>query len=315
MTDQCTIGVDVAKAKLDVFVGSTQRWYEFTNDEAGAVALIGELSSLLPARVMVEASGGYERVLVAQLTMAGLPVVMVNPRNVRAFAKSLGLLAKTDRIDAQVLAKFGEMIKPPIRALPDEQTRELAEHLSRRRQLMDMLVAEGLRLKQAHSRAVQLDIDEHITWLKKRLKSVDGDLRRAVQASDLWRRQDELLSEVPGIGDGASFTLLACLPELGKLSNKAIAALVGVAPFNRDSGTLRGRRHIWGGRCTVRTALYMAALSATRHNPVIREFYKRLRANGKPAKVAIIAAARKLLTILNAMVRNNMPWRGEQLTA
>lgn len=309
MTTQTTIGIDVAKAKLDLYVASTEQWQVFPNDEAGVSGLIAQVVASSPSRVMVEASGGYERVLVAQLTMAKLPVVLVNPRNVRAFAKSLGILAKTDRIDAKVLAQFGEVVKPPVRELPSEQTQELADHLSRRRQLVDMLVAEGLRLKQAHNAAVRRDIDEHITWLKKRLKSIDGDLRRSVQASDLWRWQAELLTEVPGVGEATSVTLMACLPELGKLSNKAIAALVGVAPFNRDSGTLRGRRQIWGGRATVRTALYMASLSAVRHNPAIREFYKRLRANGKAAKVAIIAAGRKLLTILNAMVRDKAKWR------
>ena len=314
MTTQGTIGIDVSKARLDVFVLPGEQQHEYANDEMGTTALIAELSPLSPSRVVVEATGGYERVLVAQLKMAGLPVVLVNPRNIRSFAKSLGLLAKTDKIDARVLAQFGQMVKPVVRELPDEQTQELADHLSRRRQLVDMLVAEGLRLKQAHNRAVRLDIDEHIVWLKKRLKSIDGDLRRSVQASDLWRAQDELLGEVPGIGEGTSFTLLACLPELGKLSGKAIAALAGVAPFNRDSGTLRGRRHIWGGRATVRTALYMATLSAMRHNPVIREFYQRLRNNGKAAKVAIIASARKLLTILNAMVRDNARWRDASST-
>lgn len=310
MTTQTTIGIDVAKAKLDLYVASTDQWHVFPNDEAGVAALIAQVNGSSPSRVMMEASGGYERVLVAQLTMAQLPVVLVNPRNVRAFAKSLGILAKTDRIDAKVLAQFGEVVKPPVRELPTEQTQALADHLSRRRQLVDMLVAEGLRLKQAHNAAVRRDIDEHVTWLKKRLKSIDGDLRRSVQASDLWRWQNELLTEIPGVGEATSLTLMACLPELGKLSNKAIAALVGVAPFNRDSGTLRGRRQIWGGRATVRTALYMASLSAVRHNPAIREFYKRLRANGKAAKVAIIAAGRKLLTILNAMVRDKAPWRG-----
>lgn len=309
MTTQNSIGIDVSKAKLDVFTSLPEQWREFANDEEGATQLIAELGSLSPSRVIVEATGGYERVLVAQLTMAGLPVVVVNPRMVRAFAKSLGLLAKTDQIDAHVLAKFGDLIQPPLRLLPDAQTQELADQLSRRRQLLDMLVAEGLRLKQAQNRVVRSDIQEHIDWLRKRMKSVDGDLRRSIQASDLWRAQDDLLSEVPGVGDQTSVTLLACLPELGKLSNKAIAALVGVAPFNRDSGTLRGRRHIWGGRATVRTMLYMASLSAVRHNPKIREFYKRLRDKGKPAKVAIVASMRKLLTVLNAMVRDNARWR------
>lgn len=306
---QNSIGIDVSKAKLDVFASLTEQWREFSNDEEGATTLIAELGSLSPSRVIVEATGGYERVLVAQLTMAGLPVVVVNPRTVRAFAKSLGLLAKTDKIDAQVLAKYGDLIQPALRLLPQVQTQELADQLSRRRQLLDMLVAEGLRLKQAQNRVVRRDIQEHIDWLKKRLKVVDGDLRRSIQASDLWRAQDELLSEVPGVGDQTSAMLLGCLPELGKLSNKAIAALVGVAPFNRDSGTLRGRRHIWGGRATVRMVLYMAALSAVRYNPAIREFYKRLRDKGKAAKVAIVASMRKLLTVLNAMVRDNTRWR------
>lgn len=309
MTTQNSIGIDVSKAKLDVFASSAEQWREFANDEEGATTLIAELGAISPSRVIVEATGGYERVLVAQLTMAGLPVVVVNPRTVRAFAKSLGLLAKTDQIDARVLAKYGDLIQPPLRLLPDAQTQALADQLSRRRQLIDMLVAEGLRLKQAQSRAVRSDIQEHVDWLRKRLKGVDGDLRRSIQGSDLWRAQDELLSEVPGVGEQTSVTLLACLPELGKLSHKAIAALVGVAPFNRDSGTLRGRRHIWGGRATVRTTLYMAALSAVRHNPTIREFYKRLRDNGKAAKVAIVASMRKLLTVLNAMVRDKARWR------
>ena len=309
MTTPCTIGIDVAKAKLDVYVSGLEQWSEFAYTEAGVAALMGELTQLSATRILVEASGGYERELVAQLKLAGLPVVLVNGRHAKAFAKSLGVLAKTDRIDARTLARFGEAVKPLVRELPDEQTQELADHLGRRRQLVEMLAAEELRLQQAHNRAVRRDIAEHIEWLKKRLKVVNGDLRRSVEASDLWRAQYELLSEVPGVGETTTITLLACLPELGKLSHKAIAALVGVAPFNRDSGTLRGRRCIWGGRAVVRSVLYMAALTATRHNATIREFYQRLRQKGKPPKVAIIAAAHKLLTTLNAMVRDQTRWR------
>lgn len=262
-----------------------------------------------PALVVLEATGGLERTLVAHLLAAALPVAVVNPRQVRDFARATGQLAKTDRLDARVLAQFGLAVQPVQRALPDAASQDFMDQLARRRQLVEMLAMEKNRLQAAPNKRVRKDITEHIAWLNKRLHASDEGLRHRVEAAPAWQAKRDLLSEVKGIGDITAMTLIACLPELGQLNRRAIAALVGVAPFNRDSGTVRGRRRIWGGRANVRVALYMATLSAVRYNATIRAFYQRLRAAGKLAKVALVACMRKLLTMLNAMLRDQTHWR------
>jgi transposase len=265
------------------------------------------LAALAPACVVLEATGGYERACAAALATAGLPVAVVNPRQVRDFAKATGQRAKTDRLDAAVLALFAERVGPQVRVLPDEAQADLAALLLRRRQLTDMLVAEKNRVPLAR-RAVRPSLKKHIAYLERELRIADTDLGEAIEASPLWRTQDDLLQSVPGIGPVASQTLLADLPELGQLSRRAIAALVGVAPVAHDSGAMRGKRVIAGGRAGVRTVLYMATLAATRCNPVIRAHYQHLLAAGKAKKVALIACMRKLLTILNAMLRDQRRW-------
>jgi transposase len=257
--------------------------------------------------VVLEATGGYEVAVTAALGTAGVPVAVVNPRQVREFARGIGQLAKTDALDAAVLARFAEVVHPTPRPLPEAQAQELSALLTRRRQLLAMLIAERQRLATALL-AVRPHISRHIRFLEAELADLDRQLRDAVQASPLWREQEDLLRSTPGIGPTTALALLAEVPELGQLTRKKIAALVGVAPFPCDSGKLRGRRIIWGGRARVRTALYMATLVATRHNPLIRAFYQRLCAAGKPKKVALVACMRKLLTILNAMVRHHTPW-------
>lgn len=301
------VGIDVAKAELVVALGTGGDLVTVANNEGGIRSVVERLRSVSPALIVLEATGGYETPLAAALATAGLPVVVANPRQVRDFAKATGQLAKTDRIDAHVLALFAERVRPPVRPLPDEALRMLDALLTRRRQLLEMLVAERNRLAHALP-PVKKDIQKHIRWLERRLSDVDSDLDRAVQESPVWRAKENLLRSVPGIGPVVSRTLIADLPELGALNRKQVAALVGVAPLAKDSGTLRGRRLVWGGRAPVRAALYMGALIASRHNPVIRDFYQRLVAAGKPKKVALVACMRKLLTILNAMVRTNTRW-------
>ena len=301
------LGIDVSKARLDTsLVDGTAT--SFANDEAGIAALIEYLRALSPALVVLEATGGYERHAAAGLAAARLPVAVVNPRQVRDFAKATGRLAKTDRLDAQVLAHFGQAIQPTPRPVADEAAQAFAEQLARRRQLVDMLAAEKVRLKQAIGKNVRKDVKEHIAWLEKRLHASEDGLRQQIERSPVWQAKRDLLSEVKGVGEVATMTLLALLPELGTLGRKPIAALVGLAPFNRDSGTLRGRRTVWGGRAAVRQTLYMATLSAVRYNPALKAFYGRLRERGKQPKVALVAAMRKLLTMLNAMLRDNARW-------
>jgi transposase len=305
------IGIDVAKAQLEFAGRPSGVTGAVPNADDGIDALVEQLQACAPTLIVLEATGGYEAAVVAALATAGLPVVVANPRQVRDFARATGQLAKTDAIDAQMLALFAERVRPAPRPLPDEAAQALDALLTRRRQLIGMLTAERNRLLIARP-AVRRDLHQHIRFLERRLREADDDLHSAVKASPLWRVKDDLLQSVPGVGRVVSLTLLAELPELGRVSHKEIAALVGVAPLNRDSGTLRGKRLVYGGRAPVRAALYMAALVASKCNPAIRAFYQRLRAAGKPAKVALTACMRKLLTILNAIARDGTPWQLER---
>jgi transposase len=307
------VGVDVSKATLDVAsIGESTLSFSAANDELGIADVVRRLKPLAPTLIVLEATGALESFLVAQLAAAGLPVVVVNPRQVRDFARATGQLAKTDRLDALMLARFGEAVKPAPRSLPDEQTQELDALCTRRRQILEMLTAERNRLAVAKQN-VRHNIDAHIHWLKAQLKDVDRDIGRLIRTSPVWREKEHLLRSVPGVGPVLAATLLADLPELGQLTRKQIAALAGVAPFARDSGTLAGRRTIWGGRAKVRGPLYMAALVGARHNPALRAFYESLRERGKPAKVALTACMRKLLVTLNAMLRDQSAWRERTL--
>ena len=303
------VGIDVAKAQVDVAVRPADVRWEVSQDDAAIGQLVSQLKSLEPAMVLMEASGGLELPLVAALATEELPVVVVNPRQVRDFARATGKLAKTDALDAAVLAHFAEAVRPPVRPLRDAETQALNSLVARRHQVMTMLVSEKNRLSAATTVAVRPRIEAHIAWLERELKDLDEGLRRTLRQSPVWREKDDLLRTVPGVGEQLSLTLLAYLPELGTLDRRQIAALVGVAPFNRDSGALRGKRTVWGGRARVRAALYMGALVASRFNPVIREFYQRLLATGKPKKLAFTACMRKLLIILNSMLKHRSPWR------
>lgn len=300
------VGIDVSKARLDCFVTSGES-KSVNNDDAGIGELGVWLQALSVERIVVEATGGYEAAVVAILGAAKLPIVVINPRQARDFAKAIGRRAKTDAIDAQVLALFAEAVKPEIRPLKDEQTLALDALLERRRQILQMLTAERQRLAQAKG-PIRTDIKQHIAYLVKRLKDSNGDLDELIRQSPVWRERESLLTAVQGVGRQTLVSLCAWLPELGRLKRKPIAALVGVAPFNCDSGTLRGQRHCFGGRAALRSILYMATVSAMRCNPVLKPFYQRMLKAGKPKKVAIVACMRKLLTILNAMVRDNAAW-------
>lgn len=306
----CYVGIDVAKATLDVALTVPPSLGPFANEEAGHAALIAALTPLAPTLIVLEATGGYERAVTVALAAAGLPVVVANPRQVRDFAKATGQLAKTDRLDAAVLAQFAQRVQPTVRPVPDATAQELRALVTRRRQLVDMLGQERNRLPLARG-GVRRELQSHIRWLERRVHESDDDLHQAVEQSPVWRVRDDLLQGVPGVGPVVAQTLLATLPELGTLDRKQIAALVGVAPLNRDSGQWRGRRQVWGGRAPVRAVLYMATLVGVRHNPVLRTSYQRLRTLGKPPKVALVAAMRKLLTILNAMLAHQTPWRAE----
>ena len=309
MSQELFIGIDVSKATLDVAVLPTKESWSVPNTDKGIGDLVERLRQMpTPTLVLMEATGGLERQALAAIAAAGLPAMAVNPRNVRDFAKSLGVLAKTDAIDAHVLALFADRIRPAWRPLPDEDTQALEALLVRRRQVVEMITAEKNRLGATPSRRVKKDILEHIKWLQRQLHITDYDLDQTIKNTPVWKQKVDLLNSVPGVGRVMIATVLSQLPELGTLDRKQIAALVGVAPFNRDSGTLRGRRSIWGGRAAVRGVLYMSALAATRFNPIIRSFYERLRKGGKLPKVALVACMRKLLTILNAMLKDRTPW-------
>lgn len=304
------MGIDVSKGWLDVAAlpgGRPDKSGRFANNEAGIEGIVALAKELGPEIVVVEPTGGLESPLVAALGVEGIPVAVVNPRQVRDFAKATGELAKTDTIDAEVLALFGERIRPQPRPLATTQAQEFAALLTRRQQVVEMLTAEKNRLRRA-LKGVRRRIEAHIAFLEQELGEVNGELRSTVEQSPLWREKDNLLESVPGIGSVVAITLLAALPELGTLDRRKMAALAGVAPMNRDSGAFRGKRKVWGGRARVRRAIYMATLVATRHNPVLKAFYQRLLAVGKTKKVALVACMRKLLTILNAMIRQHRPW-------
>ncbi len=303
------IGIDVSKQLLEVAVHESDFHYHCPNKTSAFGALLAELIALRPARIVLEATGGLEKPVVAALHAAGLPVVVINPRQVRAFAKAIGQLAKTDRLDARVLAHFAAAIQPPLRPLKSRDEQELEALMGRRGQLIEMLVAEKNRRHSATVEAVRDAIKEHIDWLEERIAELDEQLQTRLVSSTVWQDKDAILQSVPGIGPVVSFSLLADLPELGTLNRQRISKLVGVAPLNCDSGQQRGVRHIFGGRARVRCMLYMATLTALRFNPVIKEFYQRLLAKGKPHKVAHTACMRKLLSIINLMVRNQTLWQ------
>ena len=307
MVDGCCVGIDVAKATLEVAASTTQRCWQTTNDEAGWAALIAHVQPLQPVVIVLEATGGYEAHVASALAAAGLPVAIVNPRQVRDFAKALGLLEKSDQLDASVLAQFGARVRPAVRPVPDDLQADLQALVTRRRQLVDMLTAERNRVPLARG-AVRHNLLAHIRWLEKQLDRTDRDLRASIEASPVWHVRDQLLQSVPGIGPATSARLLASLPELGRLSHRQISKLVGVAPLADDSGLRSGYRRIRGGRADVRGALYMATLVATRHNPTIRASYQRWRRAGKLPLVALVAAMHKLLIHLNAMLRSDRPW-------
>jgi len=302
------VGIDISKDHLDIAIYPDEKAWQITNDEKSIQKLCQDLLSLNPQRVVVEASGGLETAVAIELSKAGLPLVIINPRQVRDFAKATGTLAKADHIDARILAKFAEAIRPEVRPLPDEAQRELEGLMSRRSQLITMITAEKNRLPKA-SKAVVGGVKKHIRWLEKQLAMVDKELSKRIQSNKAWKKDDEVLRSVPGVGPVTSRCLLSNLPELGKVSGKKIAALVGVAPFNCDSGKFKGRRRIWGGRSNVRSALFMSTFAATRCNPVIRSFFLRLINSGKPYKVALVACMRKLLVLLNAIMATKQPWK------
>lgn len=302
------VGIDVSKDALDVGVIPKEDVRRFTNDDDGCRELAVWLGSLSADLIILESTGGLEMKAAGVLSSAGLPAVIVNPRQVRNFARALGKIAKTDAIDALVIARFAQAVQPKVRPLKDDQTLELKALVTRRRQLNDMLVAEQNRLKGAHHQRVKKSIAATISWLKSQIEDTDKDISDSISNNDIWRDKEEILTSVKGVGPVLSASLLCLLPELGTLCRKKISALVGVCPYNRDSGFYRGKRRISGGRADIRSVLYMATLAATRYNPVIKAFYERLKQGGKLPKVAIVACMRKLLTILNAMLKSRQKW-------
>jgi transposase len=303
------VGIDVSKDRLDVHVRPIGESFAVAFDEAGISTLVTRLGALRPSLIVLEATGGYEVTVVTALAHSGLPVAVVNPRQIRDFARATGRLAKSDRLDAASIAQFGEAVQPPVRALPSEQMQALAELVTRRRQLVDMLTAELNRQQQVRQRAVQKRLQAHVSWLRRAIAELEDDITRLIRSSPVWRETENLLTSAPGIGDVTAHALIAELPELGRLDRRRIAALVGIAPFTRESGRWKGRRMIRGGRAPVRRALYMATKVAIRYNPSIGALYRRLVQAGRPKKLAVIAAMRKLLTVLNAMLRDQRPWQ------
>lgn len=308
MNEQTYVGIDVSKEYLDVALLPSRKKRREVNDEAGILKLTERLKKLAPALVVLEPTGGLEAPVAGALAAEGLPVAIVNARQIRDYARATGKLAKTDGVDALVMAEFAQAVKPEVRPLRDEEAEEMKATVARRRQLLEMLTTEKNRLAISRKQ-IKPSILAHIEYLKRELGDINKDLRRMVESSPVWREKDDLLQSVPGVGRVLSVTLLAELPELGSLNRREIASLVGVAPFNRDSGYMRGKRRIWGGRAHIRAVLYMAALVGARYNPVIKAFYERLLAKGKAKKVALVACMRKLLTIMNAILRTRRPWQ------
>jgi transposase len=304
------VGIDVSKAWLDVAVYEQEEVFRVSNDDAGLSNLVERLKKLKPTLIVLEPTGGFEMLLVAELTHAGLRAVVVNAKRIRDFARATGRLAKTDKLDAKVLAHFAAAIRPAIRKLRSEEEEQLTALLTRRKQVLDMLTVEKNRLVTVRAK-MRSDIEAHIQWLSSSLKELDKEIEDFVKRSPAWKEKDALLQSVPGVGPVTSATMLGMLPELGQLNRQEIAALVGVAPVNKDSGKKQGKRRVYGGRADVRCVLYMAALSAKKCNPAIRKFYDRLIKQGKEKKVALTACMRKLLVILNAMMRTNLPWRSQ----
>ena len=307
--EQVYVGIDVAKDRLDVHLRPSGEAFAVARDGKGLEELTARLGGLGVALVVLEATGGFEVTVAAALCADGLPLAVVNPRQVRDFARATGRLAKTDALDAAAIAHFAEAVRPEPRPVPDEQARALGELVTRRRQIIEMMTAERNRRSRLTSRRMVRSVDRLLKALQRELSDLETDLDDTIRKTPAWRQAEDLLKTVPGIGDVTARTLIADLPELGTLSRRRIAALVGVAPFNRDSGTMRGRRTVWGGRASVRATLYMAALVASRHNPVLKTFYHRLIDAGKPKKLALTALMRKLLTILNAILRDRKPWK------
>lgn len=303
------VGIDVAKDRLDVYLRPAGEAFVVARDDDGLADLTERLCRLPVALVVLEATGGLQLRVAGALAAAELPLAVVNPRQVRDFARATGRLAKTDRLDAEAIARFAEAVRPEPRPLANDDQQRLAALIARRRQLVEMRVAEKNRRQQAGNPRLRRELDEHIAWLAKAIEGIDRDLDQAVKQSPAWRVEENLLQSVPGVGPVLSRTLMAEVPELGRLTRRQIAALIGLAPFNRDSGTWRGRRTVWGGRAEVRATLYMATVAAVRVNPVISAMYRRLTKAGKPAKVALTACMRKLLTILNAIARDQKPWK------
>jgi transposase len=307
--EQVYVGIDVAKAHVDVHVLPSGQTFPVARDGESLANLAERLKALSPALIVLEATGGLEAIVAATLGQAGLPVTAVNPRQIRDFARAIGRLAKTDALDAEVIARFAETVKPEVRPLPDEQTRILSELVARRRQLVEMMTAERNRRSRLSRKSLLKALDRHLAVLQKDLSAIEEEIKTTVRGTPIWREREDLLRSVPGVGPTVARTIIADVPEIGTLDSKQIAALIGVAPLNWDSGTLRGRRITWGGRAKVRTALYMAALVASHRNPVLKSFYQRLLQAGKAKKVALVAVMRKLLTILNAIIRDQTPWQ------
>ena len=310
MSQQQWVGIDVCQKYLDVYVRPKGKLFQVTNDEAGITQLVQALREIQPELIVLEATGGMEINAAVKLTEAELTVAVINPRQARDFAKATGTLAKTDAIDAKVLAHFADAIRPEVRQMSDESSRQLEDLVQRRRQISEMITAEKNR-RRGKTNCVQSNIDEHIEWLEKQLKEIESQISQAIALNENWKQKMDLLTSVPGVGEVVAVTLISSLPELGKISHKSISYLVGVAPLNKDSGKFRGKRKIWGGRAKIRCVLYMATLVAVRFNPPIKAFYERLLKKGKLKKVALTACMHKLLIFLNAMMKNNQTWQSQ----
>jgi transposase len=308
MSEKQWVGIDVCQKYLDIYIRPQGKLFQLTNNEVGISKLVQIFTEIKPELIVLEATGGMEINAAVKLTQAGLAVAVINPRQARDFAKAIGKLAKTDAIDAEVLAHFADAIRPPVREMSDESSRQLEDLVQRRRQISDMITAEKNR-RRGKSNSVKANIDEHIEWLEQQLKEIESQIKSAIAINNDWKQKIDLLTSVPGIGEVVAVTLISSLPELGTISHKSISYLVGVAPLNKDSGKFRGKRRIWGGRSKIRCVLYMATLVAVRFNPVIKTFYERLLQKGKLKKVALTACMHKLLIVLNAMMKNNSSWQ------